>query len=194
MSFGAEIAALDRTLRTQYFKENIMEETYTTSTDEEQEKDRLLQLVGFVIGNEQFGVNILMVQEIIRSTPITAVPNSPDFIEGVINLRGSIIPVIELRKRLNLYDLEKDSDEDTWIIILDVEGRVTGFIVDSVTEVIKIEESTIEPPPEIVVAGLKSQYIRGVCKLEKRLLILLDFNRILLLDEIKKLKEIGEEA
>ncbi len=168
-----------------------MQQEFTLRQAEEQRKEQLIQLVGFIIGKEYFGVDILMVQEIIRSTPITAVPNSPDFIEGVINLRGSIIPVIDLRKRLNL--LVKDegyNKEDIWIVILDVDTRVTGFIVDKVTEVMKIQESSIEPPPEIVVAGLKSQYIRGVCKIDKRLMIMLDFNRILMLDEIKKLKEI----
>jgi purine-binding chemotaxis protein CheW len=144
-----------------------------------------------MIGKEYFGVDILMVQEIIRSTPITGVPNSPDFIEGVINLRGSIIPVIDLRKRLNISkNLKNLNQDDTWIMILDVEGRVTGFIVDKVTEVLKIHDESIEPPPEIVVAGLKSQYIRGVCKIDKRLLILLDFNRILLFDELNKLKDL----
>ncbi len=171
----------------------MQQEAYSREM-EQIEKDQLMQLVGFVIGKEYFGVDILMVQEIIRSTPITAVPNSPDFIEGVINLRGSIIPVIDLRKRLNLIkakDEQKNKkEEDTWIIILDVKGRITGFIVDMVTEVLKIQEDSIEPPPEIVSAGLKSQYIHGVCKIDKRLLILLDFNRILLLDEIKKLKDI----
>jgi purine-binding chemotaxis protein CheW len=132
-----------------------------------------------------------MVQEIIRSTPITLVPNSPEFIEGVINLRGSIIPIIDLRKRLNLHkDNHHFSNNDTWIIILDVEGRITGFIVDKVTQVLKIQHDSIELPPEIVTAGLKSQYIKGVCKVDERLMILLDFNRILILDEIKKLKEL----
>ncbi len=156
-----------------------------------EEKEKLLQLVGFTIGKEQFGVDILMVQEIIRSAPITSVPNSPDFVEGVINLRGNIIPVIELRKRLNLY--QEDSDEDTWILILDIDGRVTGFIVDSVSKVLKILESSIEPPPDVVVAGLKSQYIRGVCDTGENLLILLDFNRILLVEELQKLKAMDGE-
>ncbi|WP_339132760.1 MAG: chemotaxis protein CheW [Candidatus Electrothrix sp. GW3-4] len=160
-------------------------------TDQE-EKDLLMQLVGFTIGNEQFGVDILMVQEIIRSAPITSVPNSPDFIEGVINLRGNIIPVIELRKRLNLFR-EDSASEDAWILILDINSRVTGFIVDSVTRVLKIVESTIEPPPEVVVAGLANQYIRGVCDIGESLLILLDFNRILLADELKQLKAIDGE-
>ncbi|CAK8720466.1 MAG: purine-binding chemotaxis protein CheW [Candidatus Electrothrix sp. AX5] len=160
-------------------------------TDQE-EKEQLMQLVGFTIGNEQFGVDILMVQEIIRSAPITSVPNSPEFIEGVINLRGNIIPVIELRKRLNLFQLGSSSKE-SWILILDINGRVTGFIVDSVTRVLKILESTIEPPPEVVVAGLANQYIRGVCDIGEGLLIMLDFNRILLADELKLLKAIEGE-
>jgi purine-binding chemotaxis protein CheW len=129
-----------------------------------------------------------MVQEIIRAAPITAVPNSPDFVEGVINLRGNIIPVIELRKRLGFATPDVNI-EDSWILILDIEGRITGFIVDSVTEVLKIQESGIEPPPHIVVAGLETQHIRGVCEIDEKLLILLDFNCILLVDEIKKLKE-----
>jgi len=152
-----------------------------------EENEGLMQLVGFIIGKEYFGVDILMVQEIIRAAPITAVPNSPEFVEGVINLRGSIIPVIELRKRLNLF-MQDSKPEDSWILILNIEGRVTGFIVDSVTEVLKIDETTIEPPPDIVVAGLESQYIRGVCKIDEKLLILLDFDRILLVEEVKKLK------
>ncbi|MGD1974212.1 MAG: chemotaxis protein CheW [Desulfobacterales bacterium] len=165
-----------------------MAETYATEQVDQLEKEQLMQLVGFTIGKELFGVDILMVQEIIRAAPITAVPNSPDFVEGVINLRGNIIPVIELRKRLGFATPDVNM-EDSWILILDIEGRITGFIVDSVTEVLKIQESGIEPPPHIVVAGLETQHIRGVCEIDEKLLILLDFNCILLVDEIKKLKE-----
>ncbi|CAK8714597.1 MAG: purine-binding chemotaxis protein CheW [Candidatus Electronema aureum] len=157
-----------------------------------EEKEQLMQLVGFTIGKEQFGVDILMVQEIIRSAPITSVPNSPDFIEGVINLRGNIIPVIELRKRLNLYRKESDT-KDAWILILDIGGRVTGFIVDSVTKVLKIMESTIEPPPDVIMAGLANRYIKGVCDIGGSLLILLDFNRILMADELQQLGSIKGE-
>ncbi|MEN8189555.1 MAG: chemotaxis protein CheW [Thermodesulfobacteriota bacterium] len=156
---------------------------------ERAEKEQLMQLVGFTIGKEQFGVDILMVQEIIRAAPITSVPNSPDFVEGVINLRGNIIPVIELRKRLNLY--RENENDDTWILILDIEGKVTGFIVDSVSQVLKILESSIEPPPELVVAGLESQYIQGVCDTGEGLLIILNFNHILLVEEMQKLKELA---
>lgn len=169
-----------------------MAEAFTTERkNDQEEKEQLMQLVGFTIGKEQFGVDILMVQEIIRAAPITSVPNSPDFVEGVINLRGNIIPVIELRKRLNLY--KEEANKDTWILILDIEGKVTGFIVDSVSKVLKILKNSIEPPPELVVAGLQSQYIRGVCDIGDKLLILLNFNRILLVEELQKLKSMDDE-
>jgi purine-binding chemotaxis protein CheW len=156
------------------------------------ESSEVLQLVSFLIGQEQFGVDILLVQEIIRMTPITPIPNAPGFIEGVINLRGHIIPVIDLRTRLHLPSLAKEHKENTRILIINLQDRVTGYIVDSVSKVLKISAQTIEPPPEIVVAGLKSQYIHGVCKLEDRLLILLDFRKILQVDEIRKLMELQE--
>jgi len=160
---------------------------------DQDESDSLMQLVGFKIADELFGVDILMVQEIIRSAPITPVPNSPEFVEGVINLRGDILPVIDLRKRLNLFTDDSEM-EKTWILILDIGGRVSGFIVDLVTEVLKIDEGEIEHAPEIIVAGLENQYIRGVVDIAGELLILLDFNRILLLEEIKRLKKIGDTS
>ena len=169
-----------------------MAETITTGRRSgSEDAEQLIQLVGFSIDNEQFGVDILMVQEIIRAAPITPVPNSPDFVEGVINLRGNIIPVIELRKRLNLYT--EETDEDSWILILDIEGKVTGFIVDSVSKVLKILKSSIEPPPDLVVAGLESQYIHGVCDIGHKLLIMLNFNHILMVEELQKLKAMDEE-
>jgi len=158
--------------------------------EEAEEKDHLMQLVGFMNGKEMFGVDILMVQEIIRGAPITAVPNTPAFVEGVTNLRGNIIPVIDLRRRLSL-PTDREKSGKNWVLILDIAGRVTGFVVDAVTEVLKIERDSIEPPPEIVVAGLESQYVQGVCDIGERLLILLDFNRILLVEEIKRLKEVN---
>ncbi len=168
-----------------------MADKFAAAAKQEAEQE-LMQLVGFTIGKELFGVDILMVQEIIRAAPITPVPNSPEFVEGVINLRGNILPVIDLRRRLNLLTGENDL-EDTWILILDIQNKVTGFIVDSVTEVIKIQENTIEPPPDIIKAGLESQYLRGVCDIGAQLLILLDFKRILLQEEFTKLKDMDED-
>ena len=159
---------------------------------EEDEADGLLQFVGFGIGVERFGVNILSVQEIIRSTEVTSVPNSPMFVEGVINLRGDIIPVIDLRKRLNLYNEETAVDRN-WILILRIENRVVGFIVDTVTEVLKVSQDMIDPAPSIVTAGLENQYINGVCEIDGRLLIILDFESVLFNEEYYALKDMEYE-
>jgi purine-binding chemotaxis protein CheW len=164
-----------------------MKERFEQTDRETTEVTTSQQLVGFVIGNELFGVDILSVQEIIRDTAITAIPDAPDFLEGVINLRGRIVPVIDLRKRLKLVGPDQ-LITDPWIVILTVEDRITGFVVDRVTKILNVPMESIKPPPDIVVAGLKSQYIQGVCKLDQRLLILLNFSRILLPEEIKKLQ------
>ncbi len=171
-----------------------MQETLTSSGIQATEAEDILQMVGFMVAEELFGVDILMVQEIIKNASITAIPDSPDFIEGVINLRGNIIPIISLRKRLKLPNAVEPASDETWIIILDIGGRVTGFIVDRVTQVIKVQANMIKPPPDLVISGLKSDYIRGVCKQEQQLLAILDFNRILLVDEFKKLSALKKKA
>jgi purine-binding chemotaxis protein CheW len=167
-----------------------MAENFALDMVEDEELEGIMQLVGFEIGREQFGVNILAVQEIIRSAPVTNVPNSPMFVEGVINLRGDIVPVIDLRKRLNLLkdDMEMDHSKN-WVLILNIGDRVIGFIVDSVTEVLKIEEESIEPPPDIIIAGLENQYIQGVCNINDGLLIILEFDRVLFNEEYSALQD-----
>ncbi|TVM15859.1 chemotaxis protein CheW [Oceanidesulfovibrio indonesiensis] len=136
----------------------------------------LIQLVTFSIGEEEFGVDILKVQEIIRTMEITKVPRAPHFVEGVINLRGKVIPIIDLRKRFGLSS--REHDKHTRIIVIEINNMIVGFVVDSVSEVLRIPASTVEPPPPVV-AGLESEYISGVGKLEDRLLILLDLDRLL---------------
>ncbi|MCD6249446.1 MAG: purine-binding chemotaxis protein CheW [candidate division Zixibacteria bacterium] len=135
----------------------------------------LIQLVSFRLGQEEFGVEILKVQEINRMVEITKVPQAPHYCEGVINLRGKVIPVINLRKKFNLEELEWD--KSTRILVCDVDGDVVGVIVDSVEEVIKIPRSTIEPAPEIV-SSIDSEYIEGIAKLEKNLLIFLNVGKV----------------
>ncbi|BDV01391.1 chemotaxis protein CheW [Thermodesulfomicrobium sp. WS] len=142
--------------------------------------DHLLQLVTFRIGEEEFGVNILQVQEIIRMLDITKVPKAPDFVEGVINLRGKVIPIIDLRKRFGLPARERD--KMSRIIVVEIGTTVVGFIVDAVSEVLRLPASTVEPPPPVV-AGLDAEYISGVGKLDDRLLIMLDMDRLLSRDE-----------
>ncbi|WP_291321327.1 chemotaxis protein CheW [Desulfonatronospira sp.] len=153
-----------------------------------QKKDAdLLQMVTFNIGGEEFGVEILTVQEIIRMMQITKVPKAPDFVEGVINLRGKVIPVIDLRKRFGLEP--KGHDKNTRIVVVEINKMIVGFIVDSVSEVLRIPADTVEPPPPVV-AGLDSEYISGVGKLEDRLLILLDLDRLLSREEKKVLSQV----
>jgi len=138
--------------------------------------EELLQLVSFKIGEEEFGVDILKVQEINRMLEVTRVPNAPEFVDGVINLRGKVIPVIALRRRFGME--RKESDKNTRIVVVELEGKVVGFVVDAVSEVLRIPRSLIEAPPAIV-AGIEAEYITAVGKLEDRLLILLDLERVL---------------
>lgn len=135
----------------------------------------LLQLVSFHIAGEEFGLEILKVQEIIRMQDLTKVPNSPDFVEGVINLRGKVIPVIGLRKRFGMED--HSHDRQTRIVVVEVQGTVLGFVVDSVSEVLRIPSETVEPPPRL--CKVDREYISGVGKLDNRLLILLDVDRLM---------------
>jgi purine-binding chemotaxis protein CheW len=135
----------------------------------------LLQLVSFVVGGEEFCLDILRVQEIIRMQALTRVPNSPDCVEGVINLRGKVIPVIALRKRFGLDELAHD--KQTRIVVSETKGAVLGFIVDSVSEVLRIPAHTVEPPPRL--GKVEREYVSGVGKLDNRLLILLDVDRML---------------
>ncbi len=149
--------------------------------------DDLLQLVTFSIGSEEFGVNILKVKEIIRTMEITKVPRAPDFVEGVINLRSIVIPIIDLRCR---FELEaKEADSNTRIIVIEISEILIGFVVDSVSEVLRIPISTVEPPPPVV-AGLDSDYVSGVGKLKDRLLILLDLDRLLSTEDMEFLSDL----
>lgn len=144
--------------------------------------DDIRQLVSFRLGEEEFAVDILKIQEIIRIVEVTCIPKSPDFVEGVINLRGRVLPVIDLRKRFGLPS--EKTDKNTRIIVMDIGGRIVGFIVDAVSEVLRLPASSIEPAPPMI-GGIDSDYIKGVGKLENRLLILLDVCRILDVEEIE---------
>ncbi len=157
--------------------------TLATETTEHTEKAQIiptsgdiLQLVSFKLGEEEFGVDILSVQEIIRMLEITTVPHSPHFVEGVINLRGKVLPVVNLRKRLALEP--KEYDKNTRIIVVDQDGKNVGFIVDSVSEVLRISSVTTEPPPQMM-SRINTEFITAVGKLDDKLVILLDLGRVL---------------
>ena len=144
--------------------------------------DELLQLVSFQIGGEEFGVDILKVQEINRTVEVTRVPNAPPFVEGVINLRGKVIPVVSLRARFGME--RKEHDKDTRIVVVELRGMTVGFIVDAVNEVLRISRSVTEPPPALTASG-SAEYITGVGKLGDRLLILLDLEKVVGVEEVE---------
>jgi len=139
--------------------------------------NEILQLVSFEIGAEEYAIPILAVQEINRMMPITCVPHSPPAVEGVINLRGRIIPVIDMRKR---FGMEASADtSDARIIVVEVgqEGRVLGFTVDRVHEVLRLDKSIVDPAPTMS-GACDADFVKGVGKLEDRLLILIDLDRL----------------
>ena len=145
------------------------------------------QLVIFQLAREVYGLDIHWVREIITLQEITRVPGAPEFVEGVINLRGHVIPVIDLRKR---FGLEASADpRRTRIVVVDVPPHTLGLVVDAVTEVLRIPENVVEPAGNIL-AGIDIAFISGVAKLEHRLVILLDLQRLLQAAEVKALEQV----
>lgn len=151
--------------------------------------EKELQVVGFRIGEETFGVRIGSVREIVRVPEITTVPNAQETIEGVINLRGKIIPVVDLRKRFGQVEIA--SDKKNRILVVELENKLVGLIVNSASEVLKIPPSEIESPGSVFADG-ESSYVTGVGKLKGRLIILLDIGKLLHRPEFKKLEEAAE--
>ncbi len=138
------------------------------------------QFVSFTLDREEYGIPIVKVQEIIRYENLTRVPQTPDFVEGVLNLRGQVIPVIDLRQRFGLSCM--DHSDSSRIIVVEIDQRVVGLIVDSVTEVRTIEKNQIVPPPPMG-TSVEREYIAGMGNVEERLVILLELNEIFALEE-----------
>ncbi|MEW6181600.1 MAG: chemotaxis protein CheW [Bacillota bacterium] len=144
------------------------------------------QVVVFKLAGETYGVDIASVAEIIRMESITRVPRTPEFIEGVINLRGKVIPVIDLRRR---FDLPKgEQSRQTRIIIVEMGEMVIGMIVDAVIEVLRVSEESIEPPPAVI-NGVDVIYLRGIALREERMIILLNLEKILYAHEKEALQQ-----
>ena len=144
--------------------------------EEEKGLEKTAQMVGFKIDNEFYGIDIIQVQEIIRMQEITMVPRTPPFIKGVVNLRGKVVPIISLRERFGINEVEHT--KDTRIVIVRIDVGLIGFIVDAMAEVIRLPERLIEPTPPTA-TNIESEYIRGVGKLDDNLIIILDLNMVL---------------
>lgn len=149
-----------------------------------------IQLVVFQLNTREtsteYGVPITQVQEINRLTDPTKLPKAPDFVEGVINLRGKVIPIIDLKKRFGMS--KSEYTDDTRIVVVEIAGQTVGVVVDLVTEVLRLPESSIEPPPSMI-AGITANYLTGVGKVGNRLLVLLDLAQILSESEAEELMD-----
>jgi purine-binding chemotaxis protein CheW len=152
---------------------------------------RELHIVGFRIGRETFGVPIAMVHEIVRMPEITSVPDSPGYVEGVINLRGKIVSVVDLRKRFG--EKEIIANKKNRILVAEVEGKMVGLIVDAASEVLKIPENEVDLPPSLFDEAAMN-YVTGVGKLKGRLVILIDLNKILQKGDLRRLGEMASQA
>jgi purine-binding chemotaxis protein CheW len=143
-------------------------------SNDQERSNELTQLVSFHLDNEEYGVEVLKVREIIRMINITHMPNTPPYVEGIINLRGKVIPIISMRKRFGL--MESEANSQTRIIIMDVGGELLGFTVDAVSEVIRISASEIQPSPTMAAGGIDQEFISGVTNHGERLLVLLNLD------------------
>jgi purine-binding chemotaxis protein CheW len=150
-----------------------------------------LHIIGFRVGRETFGVPIRLVHEIVRVPEITTVPESPGFVEGVINLRGKIISVVDLRKRFGERTIS--ANKKNRILVTEVEGKMVGLIVDAASEVIKIPETEVDLPPSVFEEG-ELNYVTGVGKLNGRLVIMIDLSKILQKGELRRLEELAQAA
>ncbi|MGB9793157.1 MAG: chemotaxis protein CheW [Thermacetogeniaceae bacterium] len=147
------------------------------------------QLVVFELAGELYGVDIFDVREIIRDTPVTRIPKTPEFVEGVVNLRGKLIPVIDLRKRFGFAEAERT--RETRIIIVDISGIEAGLIVDCVKEVATVDESSIEPAPDIT--KVNAAFVEGLAKRDGELIIIIKLSSVLEAEEKDALGEFAQE-
>ncbi len=151
------------------------------------------KFVTFELGKEEFGADVTQIKEISRIEETTQVPTAPSFVEGVINLRGTITPIIDLRSRLGLE--RKDYDSDTRIVIAELKDKFTGMIVDTVTDVLEIPEEEIDSTPELVTTQVSEEYLKGVGKVgDDRLVVLLDLSKVLSREEFQEMREATKKA
>ena len=146
----------------------------------EKNNDEIIQWVTFRLDDEKYGIRVMQVQEVLRMTEIAPVPGAPDYVLGIINLRGNVVTVIDSRKRFGLA--EADMDDSTRIVIIEADKHVVGILVDSVAEVVDLRSSEIDAAPNVGNDD-SSKYIQGVSSKDKELLILVDVNKLLTDDE-----------
>jgi purine-binding chemotaxis protein CheW len=147
------------------------------------DQEDVIKMIGFHVGSRFFGAQILTVREILRSPVIEAAQGAPSFVKGITRLRGAILPIVDLGRLIGQGGTAVNR-EKTWVIVASAGGRNVGYIVDSVTPIIRIKTSAILPAPEIILAGLRSKYIQGVCETDKGILFIANLDCMLVEDEV----------
>ncbi len=154
-------------------------------------KHDYLQVINFQVGGDEYAVDIRSVREVTGLHEITQLPNAPPFVKGIINLRGEVIPVIDLREKFGIAQARYD--DLTNIIFIELEGKVIGVVVDRVSHVIRLSSADISPPPPLI-GGLSGRFVTGVAKLERGLVVILNMAKILTAEEIIELERLEQAA
>jgi purine-binding chemotaxis protein CheW len=152
------------------------------------EKENIIQLISFRAAGKLFGVNILSIREILRNASLEQIQDAPPFVAGGIHIRGSVIPAVDLKVRLGRSQPSGVSDR-SWVLVSSVGNGDVGFLVDSVMRILKITPDAILPAPDLILSGLRSPYIQGVCNSDVGTLVVLDLSRMLVADEVKALQK-----
>lgn len=173
-------------------KETARDDGFFTAVEDDEDDDSMAnKYMTFKIADESFGIDIKYILEIIEMQKITDVPDMPNFVKGVINLRGKIIPVMDLRLRFKLE--EKEYDDRTCIIVTDINDAPVGFIVDTVEEVADIADDNIEPPPKFKAVEGKERYIQGLGKIGDMVKIIIDVEKILFGEEMEAVRNLAKD-
>lgn len=152
-----------------------------------------IQFVVMKLGQEHYGANVMQVTSVERMLDISPVPRTLSYIKGVVNLRGTVVPVIDLRERVGLSEMHRDAMDERRIVVVDVESMTVGMIVDAVEDVVSIDENAIEEAPAVV-GGLHAVYLQGIARINDRLLVLLQLNHILSDVEVAQLQEVEKQV
>lgn len=165
-----------------------------TKKETKPEEGESIQLLVFELANEEYGVELTELKEIIEVPDITPIPNSPEFIRGISDLRGSIVIVVDLKNRFNLNGTKEEDKSDNRIVVTEINGTVFGLLVDKVTEILNAPESSVKKTPELVTGKINSDHLKGVSTLDERLILLLDLTKVLSDEELSAVsKEIPQE-
>lgn len=153
------------------------------------DQEDALQLVGFHVGSKLLGADILTVREILREPVIDTMPDTPSFVKGVVKLRGAILPVVYLNRIIGIP--QSAPADRLWVLVAQAGEKSVGFIVDDVTPIIRTTKDAVYQAPDLIISGLRSKYINGVCETERGLLVVVDLNHVLLEEEVRAIGRVG---